>query len=208
MTRWDLVERQNLVTTLAAADPLAPTLCEGWEARHLAAHLYLRRHRPWRALQQGEGSVFAELAEQATDPAEYQDLVRRFAAPPAPVSLMALTDGPLGGVTNTTEYVIHHEDVRRGAGAVPARALPAEQADALFDAVVQLSRLALRTLDVGVVLGVPGGRRRVVKKGADAVAVIGGPVELALVAAGRRRAADVEVLGSAAAVASFEGALT
>lgn len=208
MTRWDLVERQHLVTTLAAADPLAPTLCEGWQARHLAAHLYLRRHQPWRTFQQGEDSVFAELAEHATNPVAYQDLVRRFAAPPPPVSLMALSDGPLGPVTNTTEYVIHHEDIRRGAGPVPARTLPAEHADALFDAVVQFSRLALRGLEVGVVLAVPGGRRRVVKRAADSVAVIGTPVELALVTSGRVRAADVEILGSDEAVASFEASLT
>lgn len=207
MTRWDLVERQHLVATLEAADPLAPTLCEGWEVRHLAAHLYLRRHRPWRSWQQDENSVFAELAEQAKDPVAYRDLVGRFAAAPAPISLMALTDGPLGPVTNTAEYVIHHEDVRRGAGPVPARTLPAEHADALFDSVVQFSKLALRRLEVGVVLGVPGGRRRVVKKATDSVAVIGAPVELALLTSGRGRAADVELLGSESAVASFEAAL-
>lgn len=208
MTRWDLVERQHLVTTLREADQCAPTLCEGWQVRHLAAHLYLRRHRPWRSFQQGDGSVFAELAERASARAAYEELVERFAAPPPPVSLMALTDGPLGPLTNTTEYVIHHEDVRRGAGAVPPRSLPAEQNDALFDAVTQLARLALRTLDVGVVLVVPGGRRRVVRRAAESVAVIGSPVELALAVSGRRRAADVELLGSATAIAALDDETT
>lgn len=207
MTRWDLVERRNLEETLRAADPLSPTLCEGWEVRHLVAHLYLRRHQPWRAFQQGEGSVFAELADQASDPGEYAALVERFAAPVPPVSPMALTDGPLGPVTNTTEYIIHHEDVRRGAGPVEARTLPAEQNDRLFDAVAQFARLALRKLDVGVVLAVPGGRRRVVKRAEESVAVIGSPVELALVVSGRRRAAEVELVGSDAAVARFTAAL-
>lgn len=205
MTRWDLVERQNLEETLREADPLAPTLCEGWEVRHLVAHLYLRRHQPWRAFDQGEDSVFATLADQARDASGYADLVERFAAPVPPVSPMALADGPLGPVTNVTEYVIHHEDVRRGAGPVPARSLPAEQNDHLFDAVTRFARLALRRLDVGVVLAVPGGRRRVVKRAAESVAVIGSPVELALVVSGRRRAADIEILGSDAARAAFSG---
>lgn len=208
MTRWDRVERQNLEETLRAADPQAPTLCEGWEVRHLVAHLYLRRRQPWRAFGQGEGSVFAELADRARDRGAYTDLVERFAAPVPPVSPMALADGPLGPVTNTTEYVIHHEDVRRGAGPVPARSLPAEQNDTLFDAVVQFGRLALRKLDVGVVLAVPGGRRRVVKRAEESVAVIGSPVELALVVSGRRRAADVELVGSPSALAAFNDRTT
>lgn len=207
MTRWDLVERQHLETTLREADPLAPTLCEGWEVRHLVAHLYLRRHQPWHAMKQGEGSVLAELAEQSKDRGAYQALVERFAAPVPPVSPMALGDGPLGPLMNTVEYVVHHEDVRRGAGQVEARTLPAEQNDALFDSVAQFARLTMRGLDVGVVLAVPGGRRRVVKRAEESVAVLGSPVELALVTAGRRRAAEVELLGSDDAVARFTAAL-
>ena len=208
MTRWDLVERLHLEETLRAADPLAPTLCEGWQVRHLAAHLYLRRHQPWRAFSQGDGSVFATLAEEAKDPARYAELLEEFSAPVPRISPMALADGPLGPATNTTEYVIHHEDVRRGAGPVPARTLPGEHSDKLFDAVAQFARLALRGLEVGVVLAVPGGRRRVVKRADESVAVVGSPVELALVVSGRARAADVEYLGSDAAISAFNDRTT
>ncbi|GAB2594190.1 TIGR03085 family metal-binding protein [Pseudactinotalea suaedae] len=206
MTRWDLVERQHLEATLRGADALAPTLCEGWEVRHLLVHLYLRRHQPWRTFNEDEGSVFAELSEQARDRSAYQALVERFASPVARLSPMALMDGPMGRLTNTVEYVVHHEDVRRGAGPVPARTLPAEHSDTLFDAVAQMARMTMRGLGVGVVLAVPGGRRRVVKRAEDSVAVVGSPVELALVASGRRRAADVELLGSDAAIGSFTAA--
>lgn len=207
MERWDAVERGNLITALQEAAPDAPTVCEGWQARHLAAHLYLRRHRPWLAFREREGGTFDGLAEDATDPGRYAELIERFATPPARFSPMALQDGPLGMLTNHLEYVIHHEDVRRGAGPVEPRVLPPEQADAVFDQTVQMASLSLRKAGVGVVMVVPGGRRKVVHKGADAVAVVGAPVELALVAFGRRRVADIELQGSEGAVEKFEAAL-
>lgn len=207
MERWDAVERANLVTALQEAGPEAPTLCEGWQTRHLATHLYLRRHRPWQAFRQGEGSTFARLADEAGDPARYAELIERFDAPPSALTPMALQDGPLGMLTNHMEYVIHHEDVRRGAGPVEARVLPPEQSDVVFDQTVQLASLSLRKAATGVVLVVPGGRRKVVHKGADAVAVVGAPVELALVTFGRRRAAVLELQGSDGAIETFEEAL-
>lgn len=206
MERWDAVELNSLVEALREADPLAPTLCEGWEARHLLAHLQLRRHRPWLAFRQGPGSAFAELADRAADPAVYADLVEKFAEPPSRLTPMGLADGPLGMQTNFLEYVIHHEDLRRGAGSAAPRAVPAAEADALFDSLAMFGRLQLRRYPVGVVLAVPGGRRRVVRRSPESVAVLGSPVELALVVTGRRRAADVEILGDDDAVAAFEAA--
>jgi hypothetical protein len=44
---WHEEEERELVASLRQAGPDAPTLCEGWRTRHLAAHLYLRRHEPW-----------------------------------------------------------------------------------------------------------------------------------------------------------------
>src|SRR5690606_2854754 len=40
-------ERAALVATARDTDPDAPTLCEGWTARHLLAHLVEREHQPW-----------------------------------------------------------------------------------------------------------------------------------------------------------------
>lgn len=203
---WDVSERQALVEVLHEAGPGAPTLCEGWQTQHLAAHLYLRRHRPWRAFDERDGSVFAALAEQASTPGPYERLVERFAAEPRGWTPMALMDGPLGRWTNLMEYVIHHEDVRRGDGDTTARRLPGDLSDAIFDGAVTFARMAMRSFPVGVVLVVPGGRRRVVRKDRESVAVVGGPTDLALVASGRRRAADVELLGSEDAVAAFSAA--
>lgn len=204
MERWDQVELAALLATLRATEPRTPTVCEGWEARHMAAHLYLRKHRPWRAYTQGEASELAELAEEAADPARYATLIDEFAAPAARLTPMALAEGPLGNLTNHLEYVIHHEDVRRGAGPVEPYARSADQNDAIFGALGAFSRMGLKQVPVGVVLVVPGGRRKVVRKAPDSVAVIGAPVELALVVSGRRRAADVEVVGADDAVEAFE----
>src|SRR5690349_7708883 len=40
------LERSALVETIRAAGPEAPTLCEGWKTRDLAAHLVIREYRP------------------------------------------------------------------------------------------------------------------------------------------------------------------
>ena len=46
MTRHAWSERQQLCDELERLGPDAPTLCEGWATRDLAAHLYLRERRP------------------------------------------------------------------------------------------------------------------------------------------------------------------
>ncbi|WP_461013210.1 maleylpyruvate isomerase N-terminal domain-containing protein, partial [Trueperella pyogenes] len=38
-------ERRRLADLLLAKGPDAPTLCEGWFTRDLAAHLWIREHR-------------------------------------------------------------------------------------------------------------------------------------------------------------------
>ncbi|MGA2804593.1 MAG: maleylpyruvate isomerase N-terminal domain-containing protein [Acidimicrobiales bacterium] len=39
-------ERARLCTVLTESGQDAPTLCEGWLTKDLAAHLYVREHRP------------------------------------------------------------------------------------------------------------------------------------------------------------------
>ena len=41
---WVEAERQSFAFDFRAADPNAPTLCAGWSARHLCAHLVQREH--------------------------------------------------------------------------------------------------------------------------------------------------------------------
>src|SRR5919107_1424958 len=46
MTRYAQRERQQLADLFVEAGPDAPTLCEGWTTRDLAAHLVVRERRP------------------------------------------------------------------------------------------------------------------------------------------------------------------
>ncbi|MDQ1699352.1 MAG: hypothetical protein QOG34_1215, partial [Frankiaceae bacterium] len=46
MTGRAAAERAALADALTTVGPDAPTLCEGWTAADLAAHVYVREHRP------------------------------------------------------------------------------------------------------------------------------------------------------------------
>ncbi|HQD97519.1 MAG TPA: maleylpyruvate isomerase family mycothiol-dependent enzyme, partial [Propionicimonas sp.] len=51
-------QRAALCDALDTVDPSAPTLCEGWTAHHLAAHVWLRENE----LLAPAGAVFKPLA--------------------------------------------------------------------------------------------------------------------------------------------------
>ena len=115
-------ERSALVETFRAVGPDAPTLCEGWTTRDLAAHLVLRERRldatagiALPAL----GSYTARVQRQIADSTDWEDLVAKVAAGPPIYSPFKLLD-PL---VNTSEMFIHHEDVRRAAADWQPRAL-------------------------------------------------------------------------------------
>lgn len=196
--QWYERERQDLVTTLRAAGPDAPTLCQGWQTRHLAAHLYLRLHRPGRiaaAMLPGGSDADAltlRLGQEHADVSGYEALLERFAAEPDRFNPMRLT----GNRVHLLEYVVHHEDVRRGAGPAPARELPAPMRRALWDQVRTMGRLSQRRASDGVVLVVPDGPRAVVRRGQRGLAVIGSEVELALYLTGRRENVQVDLVGT------------
>ena len=199
-------EKQALIATLRDADPNADTLCTGWTTRRLLAHLVQREQSQLHQLSDviarkppGEEPGLTRLVAAATTPAGYQELVSRFQAGPARWTPMSWAAEQL----NLYEYVVHHEDIRRG-GTVPSepRSLPEGEARALWKQVQQLARFAYRRAPVGVLLVIPAGFTRVAKKGAG-VTLTGDPVELALYGSGRRNAAHVEVTGPPVAVALF-----
>lgn len=84
--------------------PDAPTLCEGWRSRHLAAHLVIREHQPWRIM-----SPKATISTGDEASSAFPQLVARFAAGPGRFSLFRLIDEP----ANFLEYVVHREDLLR-----------------------------------------------------------------------------------------------
>lgn len=206
---WHETQRAALVEALHAVPLDAPTLCEGWQARHLAAHVVLREHSPGVGLElavpalNGRSDAAVErLASTVTDEAGYAELVDRVGQG-APVWHPGRWAGE---ATNLVEYFVHTEDVRRGAGPVAPRELEPELREALWRQTTISARLTLRRVPVGVVLVRPDGVRRRVrtpKDGRGTVVVRGDVGELLLWLTGRTRAADVRFEGTPDDVAAL-----
>jgi uncharacterized protein (TIGR03085 family) len=201
-------ERAATADLLAELGPDAPTLCEGWTTRYLAAHLAIRERRPDAtpgvavpALAGWTDRVQAGYAERPYE--ELVDLVRTGPGRLSPFSLPGWDK-----FFNTTEYVVHHEDVRRAQPGWAPRELPHQVQDALWRAVRSRAPLALRSADVGVVLRRSDATRStlVASKGEAVATVTGEPMELLLYVFGRRDHAVVDVTGDPAAVAALTAA--
>ena len=197
-------ERAALVETLRAVGPDAPTLCEGWTTRDLAAHLVIRERRPDATL----GIAIPPLAgytdkvqKQVAAATDWDDLVKMIASGPPIYSPFKLLD-PL---VNVSEMFIHHEDVRRAGPGWAPRALDSQTVSALRRPLTMISkitlakspaRISLRTSD-GKVLATGGHGRPVI--------VTGQVGELLLFAFGRD-AVQVDFDGDADAVAEVKAA--
>jgi len=209
MTSFSAVERARLADALEAADPAAPTLCEGWTALDLAAHVVVRERRPdstpgllLRPLARWTEHVRREYARRPM--AELIELIRT--GPPA-TSPFALPGAD--AAANLTEFFVHCEDVRRGRfpeDRVPAAELAPGLQDELWRRLLRQGRLMFRRAGTGVVLATPEGREHLAVRGRASVRLVGEPGELLLVAFGRGRAADVQREGPPEALAALAAA--
>ena len=205
---WSATEKQSLAETLRVVDPDGPTLDEGLTVRHVLAHLVQREHSQRDIIGDlvarrppGEEPALSRLVDGARTPEGYAALVERFLAGPPRWSLLRWA----GDRANLLEYVVHHEDVRRGGlGDVAPRELSSGQLDALWGQLPFVGRLKFRAAPVGVALEWPDHQVHVVKRGEPGVVLRGQPVELALYLTGRRSAAQVAVLAYPADVSRFE----
>jgi hypothetical protein len=113
--------------------------------------------------------------------------------------------------TNTVEYFVHHEDVRRAVpGWEPRELAEGEEADLWRR--LRMARMLLRKAPVGVELarddhGVASGDtlRITARNATPVVTVIGTPAELTLWALGRTAVAGVRFDGTDAAVTELAG---
>src|SRR5690349_20031550 len=128
---WHQHARAALAQALSDVPPDAPTRCEGWEARHLAAHVMLREGSAVvgagivvPALADRAERAIQELGDSAATEGAYRDLVARVAAQPAGWHPMSWA----GDAANLVELFVHTEDVRRGSGPVAPRPLEPELA--------------------------------------------------------------------------------
>jgi len=200
-------EKDALVATLRAADPDAPTLDEGWDVRRLVAHLVQREQAPVAGVTDavarrppGQEPGLSRLTDRARSPQGYAALVDRFVGGPPRWSPLSWASEQL----NLLEYLIHHEDVRRGGPAPAAPRALSEDVETAVWGQLGLFALALRKAPVGVTLRTPDGRTRTAKAG-EGVTLTGEPLELALWISGRRPVARVEVTGSPDELARFCG---
>ncbi|MFF7232044.1 uncharacterized protein (TIGR03085 family) [Streptomyces sp. 2333.5] len=193
-------ERLLLADLLESAGPEAPTLCENWSARELAAHVVVRERRADAAGGLLVKPLAARLqrvqAEFAAKP--YEELIQLIRTGPPRMSPFALKQ--LDEASNTVEFYVHTEDVRRAQPDWSARELDPVFADALWSRLERMARVLGRKSPVGLVLRRPDGRTAVAHRGTPVVTVVGEPGELTMFAFGRQEAADVALDGDKEAI--------
>ncbi|HZX09140.1 TIGR03085 family metal-binding protein [Kribbella sp.] len=209
MTDYSRVERLALCDLFDEVGPAAPTLCEGWDAYDLAVHLYVREADPMA----GPGlmiSAFADTTarrmQRVKDRYGFAEVVGKVRNGPPRVSLFAVPK--LGAQINTSEYFIHHEDVRRAQPSYDVRILPADQQEGLWKGLRLAAKSMTRKSPTGLVLARPDGTSVVAKQPTDlgSVTVSGEPAELVLFCSGRQAVADVQLDGEAEAVERLRNA--
>ncbi|MEU3142826.1 MULTISPECIES: TIGR03085 family metal-binding protein [unclassified Streptomyces] len=193
-------ERLLLADLLETAGPEAPTLCEGWRTRDLAAHVVVRERRPDAA----GGIVVKQLAQRLErvtaefTAKPYEELVRLVRTGPPRFSPFNLKQ--IDELSNVVEFYVHTEDVRRAQPDWTPRELDPVFQDTLWSRLEQTARMVGRGAATGLVLRRPDGRTAVAHRGTPVVTVTGEPSELLLFVYGRREVAGVELVGDADAI--------
>lgn len=204
MTSYAALLRAELAAVLRAVPAEAPTLCTGWTALDLAAHLVAREHRP----DSGPGLIvpaFAGWTERvragyARRP--YPELVDLVASGPPRTSPFTLPG--VDAMLNFTEHLVHTEDVRRAQPDWRPRRLAPDLQDEIWRVVRSRGRVFLGRAPATIVLARPTSsgaidRARVAGHGPE-VTLTGEPLELLLYLFGRRDHAGVELTGPTDAV--------
>jgi uncharacterized protein (TIGR03085 family) len=194
-------ERAALADALAAAGPDAATLCTGWTARDLAAHLVARERRPDSApgILVPVLSGWTERVRRDYARRPFEQLVDRFRSGPPALSWAALPG--VDSATNLTEHFVHCEDVRRAAPGWAPRELPPARQEALWRVLRGRGRWFFRKSPVGVRLVDLDGQEVTARDREPVVVVRGTPAELMLFAFGRIEHAEVDLEGPEEAVA-------
>jgi len=195
-----LDERRQLCDLFTELGPDAPTLCEGWTTRDLAAHLWAREHRP----DVGPGLVMSEgffarhtaKVEKKVAQRPYEEIVTGLRNGPT-----RFWPGRFQPEFDVHEWFVHHEDVRR-PNDLGDRDLGASGPLVWKVLTARWAKMLTKGLDVGIRLEAPDGRTADVRDGDGQVVLTGGPGELLLHLFGRP--ADVTVTGDDDAVRRFQ----
>lgn len=199
-------ERTRLRDLLLEKGEHAPTLCEGWNNRDMAVHLYLRENNPV-----ATAGMFVKPLKPALDKAEksladetFESIVEEWGSGPGALNPVKLLDP----IMNAAEHFIHAEDVRRGAWSKDNLAqhladegygVSAEDEESLLKILTYFGKAMLAGSRGSVVFEITGGRpinvidkRGVKMDGQDVARVKGRPGEILLWLYGREMA-EVEV---------------
>ncbi|MFV0407230.1 MAG: TIGR03085 family metal-binding protein [Propioniciclava sp.] len=200
------LERTALCDALTEAGPEAPTLCEGWDAHDLAAHVWVRENDPIAVpgvLIKPLNSVTESRMEAVKTRWTYDELVDRIRRGPGLASLFAIP--AVDEKANTGEFFVHTEDVRRPAG-LPPRPTTEDFESTMADMLASMAKALMRDAKCGLVYERTDVSETLrVRPGTTTVTVIGKPSELYLFSYGRMADADVEVVGETDAVDKLLG---
>lgn len=193
-------QRAALVNLMEELGPLAPTKCEGWQTQDLAAHLYVREHRP-DAL---PGIGLPRLADR-TERIQMSELHSRGFLP---IVSALRTPGwimrPVDNLVNASEFFIHHEDVLRANGR--SQTLTAQEQQQLWPIVKVLARKTQRAYEGQLLITrTDTGAEQKIGKGNRPLHLSGLPSELLLHLSGRE--ADVDVTGEPESVERWRSAV-
>ncbi|WP_055491802.1 TIGR03085 family metal-binding protein [Streptomyces sp. TP-A0356] len=199
-------ERLLLADLLEATGPDASTLCEGWTTRDLAAHVVVRERRPDAAggilVKQLAPRLERVMAEFTEKP--YEELIQLIRTGPPRFSPFALKQ--IDEMSNTVEFYVHTEDVRRAQPDWTPRELDPVFQDALWSRLERTARLTGRAAPTGLVLRRPDGQTAVAHRGTPVVTATGEPSELLMFSLGRQRVADVALEGDKEAITTLREA--
>lgn len=195
-------ERLLLAEAFVRVGPDAPTLCEGWSARHLATHLVLRERRPDAALGMFAPFLakYTEAISRGMNRLSWERLIEQFKTGPG------VAIAPLDSVINVFELFVHHEDLLRADQdwTVP-RKLDVADEELLWRRLRASSKVFWRRAQVGVVLESPFGKliaHRPVN--GETVTLRGEVTELVMASFGRTKN-QAEIIGTENAIALFHG---
>ncbi|MFF5019158.1 TIGR03085 family metal-binding protein [Streptomyces sp. NPDC001165] len=196
-------ERLLFADLLETTGPEAPTLCERWLTRDLAAHVVVRERRPDAAggtlIKQLAPRLEKVMAEYAAKP--YEELIQLIRTGPPRFSPFQLKQ--IDEAANIVEFYVHTEDVRRAQPDWTPRELDPVFQESLWSRLERTARLLGRGVPTGLVLRRPDGQTAVAHRGAPVVTVTGEPAELLMFAFGRQSAAKVELDGDENAIAKL-----
>jgi uncharacterized protein (TIGR03085 family) len=206
-------QRQGLCDMLAHLSPQqwsAETLCAGWDAADVAAHLVVREREPWA----GPGILFggrlADVTKRryaAWKARGHQRLVQALrSGPPWPLSAL--------GDSQAVEDWIHEQDIRRGGAGLPTIEPDPQLAETLWSAI---RRFGARAFAIGVpaVIELTDGTRHhrlqsrtraplALPTSAPSDITIAGPISELLLYTVGRAGANVTVFGDPAIQARLE----